>query len=104
MNKEKLIKNWTEENEGLGKSLGYPDCCIKEFCEQPPELMKTQKPTKHDKRRYKASCINGVFSGFVPCKVHAKEITTGKITLDSLIDYKIRKLPFPYSALEETIK
>ena len=36
-------------------------------------------------RRYKAGCINGDFTGFVPCKEHAKQIVMGKITLESLI-------------------
>lgn len=71
MSKERLIKAWTAENEPIGKDLGYPDCCIKEFCNQPPKLMKG-KPTKDDIRRFKAAHINGEYTGFVPCKAHAK--------------------------------
>lgn len=96
MNKENLIKVWTLENEPFGKALGYPDCCIKEFCEQPPQLMKGN-PTKDDKRRYKAACVNGVFSGFIPCKKHAKEITTGKLKLESLIKNREVEIPFPFA-------
>ncbi len=77
---------WYKINAPLGKQLGYPECCIKEFCAQPPELLKQMKaPSKIDIRRYKAACIDGIFTGFVPCAFHAKEITTGKITLSSLI-------------------
>src|SRR5574343_250349 len=28
---EKIKREWFEENQPLGKLLGYPDCCIKEF-------------------------------------------------------------------------
>ncbi len=79
-------QEWFEINAPIGKQLGYPDCCIKEFCDQPPALLKKLKePSKIDKRRYKAGCIDGKYSGFIPCAFHAKEITTGKITLMSLI-------------------
>ncbi len=95
-NLEQHIKQWTDENSPLGKELGYPDCCIKEFCEQPPVLLNHSKPTKDDKRRYKAGCINGQFTGFIPCKEHAKQIVMGKITLKSLIENRNPKfLPFP---------
>ena len=48
-NLEKHIKEWTEENTPLGKELGYPDCCIKEFCNQPPVLLRNSKPKKDSK-------------------------------------------------------
>lgn len=88
---------WFAENAPFGKELGYPDCCIKEFCDQPPALLKHSKgPTKDDKRRYRAGCINGVFTGFIPCAYHAKEITTGKIKIESLIKNRNPKFPpFP---------
>jgi len=90
-------QEWFEENAPFGKELGYPDCCIKEFCEQPPALLKKMnKPTKDDLRRYKAGCINGQFTGFIPCSFHAKEITMGKITLASLIKNRNNKYP-PFS-------
>lgn len=95
-NLEKHIKDWTEENAPFGKKLGYPDCCIKEFCNQPPVLLKYSKPSKDDKRRYKAGCIDGQFTGFIPCAFHAKEITMGKITLQSLIKDRSEDFrPFP---------
>ncbi len=88
---------WFEENAPFGKDMGYPDCCIKEFCDQPPALLnKMKKPSKIDLRRYKAGCINGVFTGFVPCAFHAKEIVTGRITLASLITDRNPEFgPFP---------
>jgi hypothetical protein len=85
-NKAKHIKEWTEENAPTGKRLGYPDCCIREFCEQPPILMRHSKPSKDDHARYKAGCINGKFTGFIPCKEHAKQIAQGRIRLVDLID------------------
>lgn len=95
-NLEKHIKEWTEENTPLGKELGYPDCCIKEFCNQPPVLLRNSKPKKDDQRRYKAGCINGVFTGFIPCKMHAREIVMGKIKLENLINNRSNDFPnFP---------
>lgn len=94
-NLQQHIHAWTEENKPLGQECGYPDCCIQEFCNQPPVLMKYSKPSKDDKRRYKAGCINGKFTGFIPCIEHANQIFAGKITLadlitnrsDSLVDF-----------------
>ncbi len=89
---------WFKENAPLGKELGYPDCCIKEFCDQPPALLKKNlgKATKDDKRRYKAGCIDGVFTGFIPCKVHARDIVMGKIKLENLINNRSNDFPnFP---------
>ena|ERR1043166_4899858 len=97
MNLQKLKDDWFAENAPLGKKLGYPECCIKEFCDQPPALLKSRKnPTKDDKRRYKAGCVDGQFTGFIPCARHAKEITMGKITLQSLIKNRDPEFPpFP---------
>lgn len=94
--KPKTIKehkdDWFEINAPLGKELGYPDCCIKEFCNQPPALLKLIKePSKDDIQRYEAGCINGEFTGFIPCAFHAKEIIKGKITLQSLIKNRNKK-------------
>lgn len=94
MTKSKLIENWTNENAPLGRDLGYPECCIKEFCEQPPQLMKG-KPTKDDRRRYKAAHIDGHFTGFIPCRKHAKEITMRRIKLSDLITNRTFSIPFP---------
>lgn len=59
---EAAKKKWFEINQPLGKRLGYPDCCIQEFCDQPPELLKVSKFTKEDNLRYRASFINGVYA------------------------------------------
>jgi hypothetical protein len=95
---EQHKKDWYEENYPLGRDLGYPDCCIKEFCDQPPALLRQRKkPTKDDQRRYKAGCINGEFTGFIPCAFHAREIVMGKITLESLIKNRHEMFPpFPH--------
>lgn len=95
-NLQKLKDAWFAENAPFGKELGYPDCCIKEFCDQPPALLEVVSPTEDDIRRYKAGCINGLFTGFVPCAFHAKEIMRGKITLRSLIQNRNKDFrPFP---------
>jgi len=96
-NLQKHIEEWTNENTPFGKALGYPDCCIKEFCNQPPILLKHSKPSKDDIRKYKAGFLNGQFTGFIPCLFHAKEIIAGKITLQSLIKNRNPKFSaFPY--------
>ncbi len=90
-------KDWKEENEPYGKKLGYPDCCINEFCVQSPLVLKLTNRTQSDIDRYQASLINGVYSGFIPCKKHAKQILAGKITLASLIkDRDVSLPPFPH--------
>ena len=93
---EQLKDEWFEINAPYGKELGYPDCCIKEFCDQPPALLNNYKPTKDDIGRYEAGCINGDFTGFIPCVKHSKEILSGKITLASLITNRNKDFPpFP---------
>ena len=76
---------WFKINAPYGKELGYPDCCIKEFCDQPPELLKNKNPTKDEVNRFYSGFLNDKFTGFIPCKFHANEISAGKITLSSLI-------------------
>lgn len=98
---EQEIKEWTEENAPLGKQYGYPNCCIKEFCEQPPSSFKG-KPTDSDFARYDAGCVNGKFTGFIPCLNHAKQINNGEITLNSLIVNRDKELnPFPFEGYYE---
>ncbi len=94
MNNNEIIKKWTEENYPSGEMLGYPDCCIKAFCNQPPELMRGE-PSEDDRIRYQAGCIDGKFTGFIPCSEHASQISQGKITLESLIDTGKRDLFIP---------
>lgn len=88
MNKERIKQlqdRWRETNAPLGKKLGYPQCCIDAFCAQPPQVLQASKPTEDDKLRYKVSILNGKATGFIPCIDHAKQIASGKITLQSLI-------------------
>lgn len=93
---KRLQDEWFKENAPFGKELGYPDCCIKEFCLQPPQVLKNRNPTPDDVLRYKSGCINGEFTGFIPCIKHAKEIKAKKITLASLITYRNKGFPiFP---------
>lgn len=89
MKKQLLIKQWTDENKPIGEALGYPDCCIKEFCNEPPQLMQGV-PTKEQKQRLEAAYIDGFYTGFIPCAYHAKQIIEGKISLSSLIDNEKR--------------
>ena len=89
--------DWYRENAPFGRELGYPECCIKAFCDQPPALLKGRTPTQTEKDRYKAACVNGEFTGFIPCAAHAKEILNAKRTLASLIENRNPAfLPFPY--------
>lgn len=92
--KQELKEAWYQENLPTGQALGYPECCIRAFGDNPPQLMRG-KPTKDEKRRYKAGCINGVFTGFIPCAEHAKKIIQKEITLESLIDKDKRLSTFP---------
>lgn len=82
---QKAKDEWFAANAPFGKELGYPSCCINEFCAQPPEVLKNTTPQKIDYLRYEAGCINGNFTGFIPCSYHAHLITNGKIKLESLI-------------------
>lgn len=91
---EEYQKEWFEINAPYGKELGYPDCCIKEFCDQPPELLnQREEATAEDVGRFDAGCIDGQFTGFIPCVKHSKEILSGKIKLSDLI--KNRNPEFP---------
>ena len=93
--KRKTIPAWTASNAPLGTALGYPECCIKGFCQQPPELMKVVKPSETDKLRLKAAYINDEFSGFIPCAKHAKMILAKEISLSELIQDRTISIPFP---------
>lgn len=87
---------WYKINAPLGEKLGYPDCCIKAFCNQPPELLKLMSVTENDRMRYNAAFVDGQYTGFIPCTYHAKKIMKGEITLTDLIkDRDIDMPPFP---------
>jgi len=80
----------------LGKALGYPECCILEFCDSIERTaVKEQQPNKKDKKRLKAAHVDGQFLGFIPCLTHAKKINQGKIKLEDLVDTKQRSNEFP---------
>lgn len=99
MNKKdikRLQTKWFETNAPSGRLFGYPECCIRAFGNDPPEVMQRTMPTKEHLQRYAAACINGKFTGFIPCYEHAKQILSGKITLESLINNRLDSLPpFP---------
>ena len=90
-------EEWFEINAPLGRELGYPECCIREFCDQPPALLKNREATNDDMMRYMAGCIRGKFTGFAPCLFHAKEILAFKIRIEWLIKNRSSKFPpFPH--------
>lgn len=88
---------WRLDNEEIGKKLGYPQCCIDEFCDQPPEYLRKHDPTFTDSLRYQASKIDDKFTGFIPCVKHAKMILEEEIKLEELIEFRDPSYPpFPY--------
>lgn len=87
-----IQKKWYDTNMKLGFELGYPKCCIIEFGLAAPEIIH-KFPKSIINIRYEAGCINGKFTGFIPCYRHALMIISGKITLHSLI--KNRNPIFP---------
>lgn len=95
-------KSWYRENAPLGKRLGYPQCCIDEFCQQTPEFLKTHKASVKDFARYQAGHLNGKFTGFIPCYRHAVLIMYKTIKLQDLI--KNRDPQFPPFPLHEILK
>jgi hypothetical protein len=92
---DRHIAKWTEENKPIGELLGYPECCIREFCQQPPIILQSTAASEDDKIRYQAACINGKFTGFIPCIAHARQIVNGKIRLQDLIDLTKRDNRLP---------
>ena len=100
-NKKQTIQQWQQEwyelNAPTGRALGYPECCIKAFGNQPPKLLEISgPPTKQDIKRYQAGCINGQFTGFIPCGDHANKILSGQLALKDLIKNRNPELPvFP---------
>lgn len=97
-------KKWYDINAPYGKLLGYPDCCIKAFCDQPPQLLKITRLTDDDRMRFDAAHINGEYTGFIPCAEHARQVKTGDITLQSLIKNRSDEFPeFPKNRFDVTI-
>ncbi len=96
-------KAWYKLNEPLGIDLGYPKCCIREFGQYPPIIIRWFKikgvPLPDGRLKYDAGCINGKFTGFIPCAKHARLIDAKKITLESLIKNRNPLMPpFPQYA------
>jgi hypothetical protein len=85
MDVEALKREWYQENAPFGRVLGYPYCCILEFCDQPPALLQGVEPSQIDIDRYNAGYVDGEFTGFIPCAYHAGLILEGRISLASLI-------------------
>jgi hypothetical protein len=94
-------KEWYDINAPLGRALGFPECCIKAFCNDTPQEMKRRaekgiEPGIIHRMRYVAGCVNGKFTGFIPCPAHALDIVMGAITLESLITNRDKSFPpFP---------
>lgn len=83
----------------LGKELGYPTCCIKEFIYSQKRFDSGKGATRKDKARVKAAHINGEFTGFIPCFEHAKKINNGNLKLEEIIKERKEGFPpFPYYA------
>lgn len=70
----------------LGVALGYPSCCVREFCDVTKRQSQGKSPKRSDKLRLRAAYVDDVFTGFVPCKSHAQQILKGKISLGDLIN------------------
>ena len=97
----KHIKAWKKINEPYGIELGYPKCCIKEFCDYPPVWIRFLRmkniPIPNGRLKYDAGCIDGKYTGFIPCKKHAEQIINGNIKLEDLIKNRFPLFqPFPY--------
>jgi hypothetical protein len=82
MNRKKLSTELRELWIENGHYFGYPECCIKNFCERGFKLTDEQEAVhKH--------------TGFTPCPECSKKILRGEATLESLLVNRICKEPFP---------
>ena len=84
--------NMTEE---LGKYFGYPICCIQAYIDV------LENAGRKTPEQYYINQISG--DGFIPCPNHAKQIISGQITLESLIQNRVCILPFPQEPPMEEI-
>lgn len=57
--------------------------------------MQGKQPKRSDRARLKASHLGDTYTGFIPCKKHAKLINQGKITLNELINNRKEEIAFP---------
>ncbi len=73
----------------LGKYLGYPECCIKQFMEDGPsyKLRIAKFPGLRE-------LLNG--AGFVPCDVCVNKLMVKEVRLDDLIQNRQCPIPFPF--------
>lgn len=89
-------KEFINSSLNSGKKYGYPICCINAFVAQPPSQLKLSGNKKDNELRFKMGHLNGTFTGFIPCLIHAKQIQAGKIKLVDLIDEQERTVPAPF--------
>lgn len=82
---EQAKAEWREQNYDFGISLGYPQCCVEQFCNEPPLYLQNSKRKQIDIDRYNASFVNGEYTGFIPCGYHATKIRLGLETLVGLV-------------------
>lgn len=95
-NLQRAIENWYRINKPFGLSLGYPECCVNAFCDEPPEILNIRPFIEQDYKRFAAAHIDGIYTGFIPCGRHAELILSGEITLASLIkNWDPAYPPFP---------
>lgn len=97
----KHVKAWSKINYDYGIELGYPKCCVREFCQYPPVFVRWHGikgiPILHGKLKFDAGCVDGKYTGFIPCTKHAHQVRDGKIKLESLISNRwFLFQPFPY--------
>lgn len=88
--------SWIESSIDSGIKYGYPECCIKEFVQYPPSVMKKMTPTEGVKLRLYMAHINGQYTGFIPCLKHAQMIRDGHLNLHGLINGSARQDPSPF--------
>jgi hypothetical protein len=74
-------ENTPEKKIKLGRLFGYPQCCIDEFIYDSEKM----KDTNIDVRIPEQIKIAKITGGFVPCKKHALAISSGEVTLESII-------------------
>jgi hypothetical protein len=77
----KLCDGNDNERIEMGKIFGYPDCCINEFIRD-GKIMKRKKKDVRNDAQIAVAIETG---GFVPCKMHAEMIVSGRITVDELV-------------------
>lgn len=67
----------------LGTFFGFPQCCVKEFTNNPIPYWERLEIVQLTMR-----------NGFVPCPECAAKVLTKKITLENLIQNRLCSIPF----------